>query len=151
MSHGQGKPRNVQGNVREKSGNFVRAHGWTPWKWFMGWLHNMFMYPKIVFERCWIKLLFSDTQQKPSHVFCPLPTELMGAIGVALSVRSSILPSICPSITLFSCDQAALWMVFSVRLSVCPSVRLSVCHTFLTMFPSSYHHEIFRSYHIGPG
>ena len=29
----------------------------------------------------------------------------------------------------FSCDQAALWMVFSVRLSV--------CHTFLTMFPSS--------------
>ena len=55
----------------------------------------------------------------------------------------------------FSCDQAALWMVFSVRLSVCPSVCLSVClsvrHTFLTMFPSSYHHEIFRSYHQGPG
>ena len=35
----------------------------------------------------------------------------------------------------------------SVRLSVCPSVRPSVCHTFLTMFPSSYHHEIFRSYY----
>ena len=47
------------------------------------------------------------------------------------------------SFFIFSCDQAALWMVFSVRLSV--------CHTFLTMFPSSYHHEIFRSYHIGPG
>ena len=35
--------------------------------------------------------------------------------------------------------------------SVCPSVRLSVCpsfcHTFLTMFPSSYHYEIFRSYY----
>ena len=28
-----------------------------------------------------------------------------------------------------------------------PSVRLSVCHTFLTMFPSSYHHEIFWSYY----
>ena len=40
---------------------------------------------------------------------------------------------------IFSCDQAALWMVFSVRPSV--------CHTFLTMFPSSYHHEIFRSYY----
>ena len=39
---------------------------------------------------------------------------------------------------LFSCDQAALWMV----QSVCPSVR----HTFLTMFSSSHHHEIFRSY-----
>ena len=31
----------------------------------------------------------------------------------------------------------------SVCLSVCPSV----CHTFLTMFPSSYHLEIFRSYY----
>ena len=30
MSHGQEKPQNGQGNVREKSGNFVRAHGWTP-------------------------------------------------------------------------------------------------------------------------
>ena len=27
------------------------------------------------------------------------------------------------------------------------SVCLSVCHTFLTMFSSSYHHEIFRSYY----
>ena len=44
---------------------------------------------------------------------------------------------------IFSCDQAALWMVQSVR----PSVRLSVCHTFLTMFSSSYHHEIFMSYY----
>ena len=35
----------------------------------------------------------------------------------------------------------------SVCPSVCPSVRLSVRHTFLTMFPSSYHHEIFRSYY----
>ena len=43
----------------------------------------------------------------------------------------------------FSCDQVALWMVQSVRLFVCPSV----CHTFLTMFPLSYHHEIFRSYY----
>ena len=47
----------------------------------------------------------------------------------------------------FSCDQAALQMVFSV----CPSVRLSVCpsvrHTCLTMFPSSYHHEICRSHY----
>ena len=34
-------------------------------------------------------------------------------------------------LSIFSCDQAALQMVFSVRpsvrLSVCPSVRLSVC------------------------
>ena len=31
--------------------------------------------------------------------------------------------------------------------SVCPSVCLSICHTFFTMFPSSYHHEIFRNYY----
>ena len=39
------------------------------------------------------------------------------------------------------------FICLSVCLSVCPSVR----HTFLTMFPSSYHHEILRSYHHGPG
>ena len=54
---------------------------------------------------------------------------------------------------IFSCDQAAIWLVQSVRPSVrryvCPSVCLSVCHTFFTMFPSSYHHEIFRSYYHG--
>ena len=43
------------------------------------------------------------------------------------------------------------WYFLSVRPSVCLSVCLSVRHTFLTMFPSSYDHEIFRSYHHGPG
>ena len=37
------------------------------------------------------------------------------------------------------------YMTGSVRPSVCPSFR----HTFFTMFPSSYHHEIFRSYYHG--
>ena len=93
----------------------------------------------------------------------------------------------------FSCDQAALQMVFSVCPSgVCKEVKYtmdmknylrtqitlyeedkkeeasmrcsllhgswdqilqrcpSVHHTFLTMFPSSYHHEIFRSYYQWP-
>ena len=68
---------------------------------------------------------------------------------------SSVRLVVCrPSVRLshlFSCDQAALWMVFSVCLSVCLSVCPSVRHTFLTMFPSSYHHEICRSYYHGPG
>ena len=38
---------------------------------------------------------------------------------------------------IFSCDQAALWMVFSVRPSVCLSVRLSV-----TLFWLCSHHRI---------
>ena len=54
---------------------------------------------------------------------------------------------------IFSCDQAAIWLTGSVRPSVRPSgrpsVRPSVCHTFFTLFPSLYHHEISRSYYHG--
>ena len=39
------------------------------------------------------------------------------------------------------------WFRPSVCLSVCPSVCPSVCHTFLTMFPSLYYHEIFGNYY----
>ena len=41
------------------------------------------------------------------------------------------------------------WFSPSVRPSVRLSVCLSVCHTFFTMFPSLYHHEIFRIYYHG--
>ena len=44
-------------------------------------------------------------------------------------------------ILFFSCDQAALQMVFSVRLSVCPSVRLSV-----TPFWLCSHHRIIMKF-----
>ena len=37
----------------------------------------------------------------------------------------------------FSCDEAALWMVFSVR----PSLRLSVCLS-ITPFPQYSHHRV---------
>ena len=47
---------------------------------------------------------------------------------------------------IFSCNQAA----YRTLLSVCPSVCPSICHTFFTMFPSSYYHEIFRSYYHRP-
>ena len=41
--------------------------------------------------------------------------------------------------TVFSCDQAALWMVFSVRLFVRPSVRLS--HLFDYVFVRLWHYK----------
>ena len=50
------------------------------------------------------------------------------------------------SFFLAATKQLYKWYFPSVRLSV----RLSVCHTFLTMFPSSYHHEIVRSYYQWP-
>ena len=82
---------------------------------------------------------------------CPIVFSCdQAALQMVFSVCPSVRLSVCLS-HLFSCDQAALWMVQSVcpsvRPSVCLSVRPSVCHTFLTMFPSSYHHEIFRSYY----
>ena len=43
---------------------------------------------------------------------------------------------------IFSCDQAALCMVQSVRLSVCLSVT-----PIFTMFPSSYLHKTFTNYY----
>ena len=49
------------------------------------------------------------------------------------------------TMTVVSCDQAALWMIFSVcpsvRLSVCLSVRLPVCLS-VTLFWLCSHHRI---------
>ena len=68
----------------------------------------------------------------------------------ALRSNISVCPSICLSICLSVCLSVRPSVCLSVRpfvrLSVCPSVRLSVRHTFLTMFLSSHHPEIFRSY-----
>ena len=46
--------------------------------------------------------------------------------------------------SIFSCDQAALWMVFSVRLSVCPSVCLSVCLSVTPFWLWSHHWIIMK-------
>ena len=46
---------------------------------------------------------------------------------------------------IFSCDQAALWMVQSVRLSVCLSVRPSVCLS-VTPFWLCSHHSIIMKF-----
>ena len=61
------------------------------------------------------------------------------------------LQAICVSVeyrfylgTFFSCDQAALWMVFSVRLSVCPSVRLSVCPSVTPFWLCSHYRIIMK-------
>ena len=45
---------------------------------------------------------------------------------------------------IFSCDQAALWMVFSVCLSVCLSVRLSVCLSVTPFWLCSHHRIIMK-------
>ena len=54
--------------------------------------------------------------------------------------QTTICYNLC-NICVFSCDQAALWMVFSVRLSVCLSVCLSV-----TPFWLCSHHRIIMKF-----
>ena len=52
-------------------------------------------------------------------------------------------------LVIFSCDQAALWMVQSVRLSVCPSVCLSVrpsVRLSVTPFWLCSHHPIIMKF-----
>ena len=48
------------------------------------------------------------------------------------------------TVTVFSCDQAALWMVQSVRPSVRPSVRLSVCLSVTPFWLCSHHRIIMK-------
>ena len=67
----------------------------------------------------------------------------IGLEGMAGKMAKLVQDSAVIMQSIFSCDQAALRTLLSVRLSV----RLSLCDTFFTMFLSSYHHEIFRSYY----
>ena len=60
-----------------------------------------------------------------------------------------ICPFFSPIPPIFSCDQAALWMVQSVRLSVCPSVCLSVrpsVRLSVTPFWLCSHHPIIMKF-----
>ena len=61
------------------------------------------------------------------------------ALWMVQSVRLSVHLSVRPS-HLFSCDQAALQMVFSV----CPSVRLSVCLSVTPFWLCSHHRIIMK-------
>ena len=70
---------------------------------------------------------------------------VISIVGCLVTVQTNA----CYMLFLAATKQLYKWYFPSVRLSVCPSVRPSVCHTFFTMFPSSYHHEIFRSYYHG--
>ena len=76
---------------------------------------------------CWPELVTYAGHQQTHYWLCKV--DLLSSMQVNFNTRH-----------LFSCDQAALRTLISVRLSV--------RHTFLTMFLSWYYPEIFRScYH----
>ena len=95
-------------------------------------------------ERCPIVLQGHPSNFKVTwYITSPILTQIgrFRTIG-----RSFQIPQFC---LVFSCDQAALWMVFSVRLSVCPSVRLSVCPSVcpsVTPFWLCSHHRIIMKF-----
>ena len=100
--------------------------------------HSRMWLPKITTLSCEIscKVIWSDFFLFTSHIFQMNANSIIGGID-----------SVSVSRFLAATKQLYKWYFPSVCLSVCLSVRPSVRHTFLTMFPSSYHHEIFRSYY----
>ena len=68
----------------------------------------------------------------------PLFTLELLMFALSLVYFLSLLWRPSTNIEIFSCDQAALWMVQSVRLSVCLSVCPSVCHNFLAATKQLY-------------
>ena len=81
----------------------------------------------------------------------------MQIIGYIKLIHSMILYAMHGAVCFQGCQFWCLWKYLFLAAtkqlykwyfpSVRPSVCLSVCHTFFTMFPSSYHHEIFRRYY----
>ena len=66
-------------------------------------------------------------------------------ITISVVLRQhAILANTMHALLIFSCDQAALWMVQSVCLSVCLSVRLSVCPSVTPFWLCSHHRIIMK-------
>ena len=90
-------------------------------------------------------------QSPPPHSVLPLADlhiYVSASFDLVVPAAVMILEDSSRCSPVFSCDQAALWMVFSVCPSVCLSVSLSVRRTFLTMFP--HHHIIMKFQELSP-
>ena len=94
--------------------------------------------------------------------FLCLSSLAISSISDAYSITDSTPPCLILSLICIFLVSPCLVCILAVRLELrflaatkqlykwyFPSVCLSVCHTFFTMFPSSYHHEIFMSYYHG--
>jgi len=74
----------------------------------------------------------------PKNLMCPFCRAHYLCIHSNFPCPVRLPPHTSHTFRIFSCNQAAQWMVLSVRLSVC----LSVCYTFFTMFHESDHLHI---------
>ena len=91
-----------------------------------------------------IQLEESDAELKPYtwlHTVESLPNSWVSILYV---VHFLVLSEGSILLNIFSCDQAAVWMVFSVRLSVRLSVRPSVCPSVTPFWLCSHHRIIMK-------
>ena len=88
---------------------------------------------------------FQDCMGKKINDLIPILSKITRPVAAIKSLRFALFVFFC--LFLAATKQLYKWYFPSVCPSVCLSVCPSVRHTFLTMFPSSYHHEIFRSYY----
>ena len=79
----------------------------------------------------------------PDWAFPDCNSSLNSPMATKWCIKLEVAKKRCPIV--FSCDQAALWMVQSVRPSVCLSVRPSVCLS-VTPFWLCSHHPIIMKF-----
>ena len=98
-------------------------------------------------QMCWLLCLKGPMSIKVQwfQYFCEFVVDIKETVEILHAwVKTRLLTSVILAVI------KQLYKRFSapVHLSVRPSICLSVCHTFLTMYLSSYRHDIFRSdYH----
>ena len=82
-------------------------------------------------------------ESDPDWAFPDCNSSLNSPMAMKYCTKLEVALKRCPIV--FSCDQAALWMVFSVRLSVCPyvcpSVRLSHLFDYVPIIVSSWNFQ----------
>ena len=81
---------------------------------YCSWMWSVIFQGHTAKNQFWLKLGFSGLKNLR---FESILSKIIRPVAAIKSLRFALF---------FSCDQAALWMVFSVRLSVCPSVCPSV-------------------------
>ena len=101
---------------------------------------------------CTHKVEFERTDVIKNWFWIIMPINIIGLFYDLISDSQCLSVLIPNHVNIFSCDQAALWIVQSIRpsirpssvcLSVCLSVRLLVCPSVTPFSPcSSYRHEI---------
>ena len=114
----------------------------TAWLWWLAWAGAWLCYPLMwlsIYNKEWdITVIQPISSTSTSELFKKALVDIW--IDLYL-IKFQFLTILC----VFSCDQAALWMVQSVRLSVRPSVCLSVCLS-VTPFWLCSHHPIIMKF-----